>query len=303
MECLECGGIVQMNDKNGDYVCIECGLIDSTSLILKEPKHSLKNPTTEGPFNLLFRPITTATKIEAFKEKNKDKRRIYRLDQITNAKDTTIQIWISNMEKTFKDLSIPQVVQKESVKEFVRLIRTKQFKSNHRNYNAYFAASVYFFGRQYKYYYNLQQLIEKFGASTKCTNFSIRSLRKIPHIPRNIDLIALIHRYCETYNVQPYIRSQAILLLEKYEKKYPISGKNPQGIVGAIILYTCNRMGITIEKKELVSEINITQVTIRNRVLELEKTNKQYKIFKNDGNPNLLTITQLSRKKQKQDSL
>ena len=48
-----------------------------------------------------------------------------------------------------------------------------------------------------------------------------------------------------------------------------LSGKNPIGIIGAIIYYVCNVNNYTLSQVKIAKKLRITDITIRSRLKEL----------------------------------
>ena len=81
----------------------------------------------------------------------------------------------------------------------------------------------------------------------------------------------LVSKYVAELKLSHEIEVLAQKILKRYEKIYSLSGKDPKGILSAALYLAAQYSSIKISQTKISRTVGITEVTLRNRLREMQK--------------------------------
>jgi transcription initiation factor TFIIB len=113
-----------------------------------------------------------------------------------------------------------------------------------------------------------------FHQVTKCYQSLIKELN-LPSPTMKPGL--LVSKYIAELNLSHKVEVMALKILARYEKVYSLSGKDPKGLVAAALYIAAQYNQRKVSQTKISRAVGITEVTLRNRLREMQKYIKRRK--------------------------
>ena len=162
-----------------------------------------------------------------------------------------------------------------SVKELAAVIYRKALEADltrGRSIAAIVAAALYAACRFTKTPKTLSDVVEVSardrGEVSRCYRLLVRTLKI--EMPSH-DPLGYVSRIAEKANIPGKVQGVAIKILRKAKRKRITMGKDPVGVVSAVLYIACQIEGENVTQKEIAEVAGVTEVTLRNRKKELVK--------------------------------
>jgi len=259
---VECEHKEMFDRISGDRVCTKCGLVlsEHNPIVSRDQIYI-------GHGSLAFGSKENTLLIQ------QKYRRFKRTEQITrkNKYIWSVKGWLSGELRYFKEVqNIPDYLITEVTDLFIEIHnhRLMKFGSKHD----FLLASLRILANYNDFFFNLDLAIERYNTDKrkvfKITWVIINSLQMKPLVQKlNLE----VGYYCSVFNLSAQIHFLAeCLVRELIDYKLQI-GKNPKGIIAAVLLIAANREGERISLNHLITILNISKQTIKNRVRDIEK--------------------------------
>lgn len=278
--CNECNGLVITDSQRGETICENCGLVLSERHINHDfekkmfSDEQIRERKRTGPFSTVFNPSLSRSTIVYAKEMKSSQKRMFKRDSWHN--DGLERKHFSGsveIERLGSVLEIPNPIQDQAM-----LIYRKCCKKNQAGYSLSqtAAACLYYACRANKLPIPFDELF------SNCSLPNSKAIQK-----RYKNLFQDIYIKKPIFSFDPYITRfvSELKLPFSFEKKaldlvnhlpgHFISGKNPMGIIAAIIYMLARQCNIKITQKQLEESMNIREVTIRTNVKGLKEIYKK----------------------------
>jgi transcription initiation factor TFIIB len=139
-----------------------------------------------------------------------------------------------------------------------------------RSIEAVVAALTYAVARMYRTPRTFDEIAEASGISKRDIGRTYR------YVARNLNIKILpaapedfVPRFCSALRLSDRVQARAIQILRKAKKFEVVSGKGPTGVAAAAIYIASVLCGERRTQREVADACGITEVTIRNRYLEI----------------------------------
>jgi transcription initiation factor TFIIB len=298
-KCPQCNSPkLAMDEANGEVVCVECGLVVTEDLLNQSPEWRAFTLEEQRSRSRTGTPIRYSrfdkglhTTIQGFKDASghplsaKAKRRACRLRK-WQIRSRTHASKSRNLLQAMNELQIlsEKLHVSYSIQEKAALIYRKALDEDlirGRTIAAIVAASLYVGCRFTKTPKTLNDIVEASMLGRREVSKAYRLLVRIlkikmpPHDP-----LAYVSRIAEKAYVSGEIQGIVVRLLQEVKHKRITMGKDPVGVVAALLYIACQLKGENITQKEIAEAAGTTEVTIRNRRKEVIE-NLDLREFKN----------------------
>ena len=95
-----------------------------------------------------------------------------------------------------------------------------------------------------------------------------------------MDPILLVPKYTSVLEVSNEVEKTAVKIIKVYNRRYPIAGRDPKGILAASIYVACLYHKQNRSQNRIAKVVKVTEVTLRSRYKEIMKIVKLPKIMK-----------------------
>ena len=292
-KCSECGcqELLYFEEK-GDTVCSNCGLVLAEKREVN-PSEGLKPGAFQefyGPGQKLWSHSQKKGSIFGFSKGFRDIKRKYLAPEIktkfgrlrklhTSRGKKNIDIALATFRNMTSAINTPPSVREEAARIFLKSLRKKLTAG--RSYEAIIGAAIFIAYAINRYTKSITKLSKEILTPQreifKCYQLLVRELE----IKVNINLRAedFVSQFCSELHTGIEIEQKARKMIKEFQEKVNTSGKDPKGIaVGAIYLASERKHRSNpkkyrkITQKELSSTGSVTEVTLRIRYREIEKT-------------------------------
>jgi len=274
--CPECNGQLISIDNKKEVVCSNCGLVISErgvdfahsgkrAYTTREKKNRKR---TGSPISSLIPDIELTTVIDKKNIQNPDLKRAAKWDTRMPWKKRNLLIATTELKRIGSNLNLPKHVKEEAIQLYKEAFKKKLLRG--RSINAMVAAALYFSCRKKKIPITLQEILDQTSESGKDVRRSYRALIKELKLKApNTDPSTLIPRYVTKLHLPIEVERLAMKVVKKFCNNYPISGKDPKGLVAGAIYLVCKIKNINITQKKLANAVGVTEVTLRSRYKEM----------------------------------
>ncbi|WP_457557100.1 transcription initiation factor IIB [Candidatus Harpocratesius sp.] len=267
-----------IDEERAEEICSKCGLIMDDHMISMEysgerafSKAERQRRQTHGsPVNPLIPDLQMATMIDKRATMPDNLRKAIKWDSRYSWKQRNMIQATSEIKRIGELLNLPQHVKVYAIKLYRKAFTLGLLKG--RSIRAMVAASIYYACGAEKIPRTLQNIVKvsdsTFHQITKCYQSLIKELNlPSPTIsPKN-----LVSSYISLLNLPHNVEVTAGKILDKYEKIYSLSGKDPKGLVAAALYISSQLNKIKISQTKISRTVGITEVTLRNRLREMQK--------------------------------
>ena len=303
--CIQCNNPNLVIDKiQGELVCDECGLVLKDDMLNQGPEwraytlEEYKNKKRTGtPISYSRYDKGLHTNLYGFRDaagsplSSKTKRKMWRLRkcQLRSTNDSKHRNLLQAMNKL--QLLSEKLHVSNAVQEKAAIIYRKALEKNlvkGRTISGLIAGSMYVACRFTKTPKTINDIVKASTLSRKIISMSYRliinelKIKMPPHDP-----LAYVSRVAEKTNISGEIQGIAVRLLHEAKHQRITLGKDPLGLVAALLYIACQLKGESTTQKEIAQASGITEVTLRNRKKDLiTKLGLDKKSFlKNKSNP------------------
>jgi len=273
-----------IDNEKAEIICGKCGLVLSERMISMEKSGQRAFSTEErnkreqhgSPINPLMPDMQLSTMIDKRAPMPEPLRKAVKWDSRYTWKQRNMIQATSEIKRIGELLNLPQHVKIYAVNLYRKAFQLGLLKG--RSIKAMVAASLYYACGAEKIPRTLGEIAKvtdsTFHNITKCYQSLIKELNlPSPTIVPGL----LVSKYVTDLNLDYRIQILAGKILDKYEKRFTLSGKDPKGLVAAAIYIAAHYHRIKISQTKVSRAIGITEVTLRNRLNEMKKFMPDYK--------------------------
>ena len=286
--CPYCGGNeLILDSKTGENICSDCGcVVTSTTLDrgpewrafnLKEKSERPRASSTKSPLNEIGmdtnfqissdssgRPLNSKMKRKMTRLKNYDTRSKLDGRQRNLSKALTI------LNRLVDELNLPKRLSDRAARIYRNCLDLDLIRG--RTIAGFVAASVYAACREAKVPRSLSEISEISIEDNKDVSRIYRLLvRKLDlHLPIDGPM-KFIPRIASELNIDRSTDRLSAEILRKARDEKMLVGKNPRGMVAAALYLACKMNDNKTTQKEIAYAAGTTEVTLRNRLRDLEQ--------------------------------
>lgn len=243
--------------EQGKLVCKNCGSILENNVVSPEPDkrfYSYEEAVKEGKHSRTSQ-ATPKTKTD---RKN-------------------LGLSISLIKNLVNKLHLPYFVRQEAINLYKEVMVRKLLRKD--RVPAISAALVYLVCRKSRISLPLERVSEESEIEKSeiiKSYMEIIELLKIEVNPPSIEGLAIL--FAKKGGFKPETIALARKIANKLKDEYINIGKDPNGIAAAAVYAAAKRKDEEVTQKEIAKIASITEVTVRNRFVEVEKTLSQFEI-------------------------
>lgn len=273
-----------IDNEKAESICSKCGLVLSERMISMEKSGQRAFSTEErnkreqhgSPINPLMPDLQLSTMIDKRAAMPEPLRKAVKWDSRYTWKQRNMIQATSEIKRIGELLNLPQHVKIYAVNLYRKAFQLGLLKG--RSIKAMVAASLY-------YACGAEQIPRTLGEIAKVTDSTFHNITKCyQSLIKELNLPSptivpglLVSKYVTDLKLDYRIQILAGRILDKYEKRYTLSGKDPKGLVAAAIYIAAHYHRIKISQTKVSRAIGITEVTLRNRLNEMKKFMPDYK--------------------------
>lgn len=288
-KCAMCGKRkIVTDEESGELVCRMCGYVLTERMEDSGPEHRNfqdgEDRSRTGSATSLSRhdrglatiinPVNkdaTGKRLQSSMMHTMDRLRLWdSRSQSHKATDRNLRQAFDELRRLKDKLGLSEAIIEKTAYIYRKAIDKKIIKG--RSISALLAASLYAACRDTE---TLRTLVQVQKASNIQRKQITKCYRKL------VEVLDLKFPVVNTVNCIPPIANKlgmsektkryAIQLLDDYQKKINLSGKNPIGIAASVLYLACIKTGEYFSQKQIAKAASITEVTIRVRGAEIKK--------------------------------
>jgi transcription initiation factor TFIIB len=282
----KCCKVPNINTRNGNRVCLNCGMVLGIELSekerraftkdeIKKRKRTEKRWRSYGPRTVLL----NENKDSKGKSLNSSKRlKIRRLSKIQRSLTTGIErnLWEAKpkMRYLVSKLNIPEFAYKTAWKIYVTCAKKKLTMG--RSIYGFVAASLYAAIRICEIPRLLEEISDAVLVSRRTVTHSLGILVKevLPELDLKYKPITpgqLVFRFGNDLDMPMKIQKKAMNMLKNSSKKgLSINGKDPKGFAACVLYMAAKPTEHRKTQTEVSNTAKITEVTLRTRIKEIK---------------------------------
>jgi len=287
--CPRCGSAELVHDQSkGEEVCGRCGLVISDVVVDRGPEWRAFTPEeritkrrTGAPTSYAYYDKGLSTSFRADKDI-----RGRRLDQRTRHKmrrlkryDTRLKLderWMRSLSQAMSELNrladilhLPNSVRERAAVIYRRALEGDLIKG--RTIAGFVAASVYAACRQARIPRSLQEISEASTRDHREMSRTYRYLLRELEIKMPVDYpMKYVSRIASKMGISRETDRLTVEILREAREKKALMGKDPRGIAAAALYMACKFNGEGCTQKDVAEAAGTTEVTLRNRLRDLE---------------------------------
>jgi len=284
LKCPECGSTELYEDPNNKEVtCRKCGLVLEEKSIEFGREWNEYNGEVSGVKRSNGTPITYAnsdrgltTNIGNIKDlanlKRKDAFKIKRLRmwQLRSSKaiEINLNIALLQLKRLTSFMNIPRSVEEEAAKLYTLAVRNNLVKG--RNIEDVTSAALYLAIRLNNLPISLLEISQASQTPKKKLGKTYLYLcRRLDVKPGPPSTDNYIDKYVSQLGLSQQVSTRANEILMMSEREGLVTGKSPLGLTAACIYLATLQLGIRITQIGIADVIGVTEVTIRNRYMDI----------------------------------
>ncbi len=265
------------DEDRAETICSKCGLVLKERMVATglgprtfSADERDKKERHGSPITPLLPDLQMATMIDKKERMSPRLRKAVRWDSRYTWKQRNMIQATSEIKRIGELLNLPQRVKEYAVKLYRQAFQMGLLKG--RSIKAMVCASIYYAASAEKVPRTLNEIVEITDLNmhdiTRSYQTMIRELKlKSPTIQPKL----LVSKYIAVLNLPHKVEIIALKILAQYKKVYSLSGKDPKGLVAAALYFAASHENIKISQTKIAKEIGITEVTLRNRLREIQK--------------------------------
>ncbi|MHA1689608.1 MAG: transcription initiation factor IIB, partial [Promethearchaeota archaeon] len=214
--------------------------------------------------------ISLTTTINRNEIKNPDLKRATKWDTRITWQKRNLLIATTELKRISSNLNVPDYIMKEAMRLYKIAFSRKLLRG--RSINGMVAACLYYALLKEKIPITFQEILDESAENEKdikrCYSVLVKELKlKLP----SRDPSNLIPRFASKLGVSAEIEQLAVKITREFIKRFGISGKDPRGIVAAVLYLAGKIKQVELTQNEIATLIGITEVTLRSRCKEIKK--------------------------------
>jgi len=247
-KCPNCGSTNILYDDEKDMLyCANCGAVIEEDITIH----------MEPPFPHEYGESTHKT--------------VSLLDQLVNERNRKImEAFLSEVNLIIRKLGLTENVRKLASEYFLKLLKAGK-KVPLNKIKHYAAALVYLSAKKLDIPISYRALLRELNLSSEKVSKVLRYIRDTIKVDlKATDIWTYLHHVLNKLGVKNSdFANQVIQLIREAQKQNIVAGKDMRGIVGGAIYVVAKALGIKITQRQIADICGITEITIRNRFLEL----------------------------------
>jgi len=271
----------ETDEERGEVVCLNCGCLVEENLIdLSAPtrRFSSEDPSVDNahygaPISDLYADRGLPTTFNPMEAKPADRRKSFVLKRINQQtvtnKERNLAVALRDIERVVSRGSLPKSVHEEAVRVYRDAVDKQLIRG--RSIEGMVAASLYTACRMVQVPRSLDEIADltRTGRKEIARNYNtlkkhiLRLKRMRPPSPEQY-----LDRYIGALSLSIKVRNRAAELMKECFQGGMNQGRNPIGIVAACIYIACVECSERRTQRQIARELEITEVTIRNRYKE-----------------------------------
>ena len=286
-KCPECGSYNFIEDPTrGELVCSKCGLVMEEEMIdtgqewrAFDTEQMSRRARAGAPLTFTKHDKGLTTEIgkgvgELYKVPTKKRAQYYRLTKwhkrLIKSKDRNLSFALSELQRIVSFLNLSRSVHEKIARYYEQAVNKGLVRG--RSIESVIAALTYAVSREFGSPRTLDEIAEASGEDKREIGRTYRYISRelqIRILPA--DPTTYVPRFCSMLGLSDRVLAKAVEILKKAKKHDITSGKGPTGVAAAAIYISCVLNGEKRTQREVADTTNITEVTIRNRYIELVK--------------------------------
>ncbi|MBU5537131.1 MAG: transcription initiation factor IIB [Candidatus Aenigmatarchaeota archaeon] len=286
-KCPDCGSFNFIEDPTrGELVCSRCGLVMEEEMIdtgqewrAFDTEQMSRRARAGAPLTFTKHDKGLTTEIgkgvgELYKVPTKKRAQYYRLTKwhkrLIKSKDRNLSFALSELQRIVSFLNLSHSVHEKIARYYEQAVNKGLVRG--RSIESVIAALTYAVSREFGSPRTLDEIAEASGEDKREIGRTYRYISRelnIRILPA--DPITYVPRFCSMLGLSDRVLAKAVEILKKAKKHDITSGKGPTGVAAAAIYIACVLIGEKRTQREVADTTNITEVTIRNRYIELVK--------------------------------
>jgi transcription initiation factor TFIIB len=281
IKCPECDGLIINSQERAEQTCSNCGLIINDRIITRsttgENCYNSEERQKKARHGPLIHDFSSEFDLPTAigEPYNIDQKRIFKHNSMAVGIHRNVKAVFIQITRICSNLALPEAVKNEAKFLYTRAFNKKIIKGHSRIGFAcaciYYASKEVSCRRLVEIARQIEGLVKKSKNNvkhiTKCYSILIRELKLSPH---TTNIKALFPRFVSELKMNEETTGLALKLLEFYEDKVELMGKNPNGIIAAIIYITCKKKDISITQTKVAAVADITGATLRQRIRDFK---------------------------------
>jgi transcription initiation factor TFIIB len=282
----KCCDSPKISEEDGFYVCLNCGLVFSR-ILDDSPRRAFtaeeiqKRKTNER----VYSPIGPRTIIKGTRDARgallspKFKSKFNRLAKIHRSLTTSYErnLWIAlpNLQRLQKKLGIPDPVAEDALRIYTQTVKKKLTMG--RSIDTLLSASIFCALRIHGIPRTIEEVIKAAQIPKKkvIKSYRLILMEILPQLNLKVQHFSA-DRYVDKFNdelgLSMQVRNIAVKLIETaQENGFNTAGKDPKGIAAAGIYLGSKICNENRTQKEISKLAQVTEVTLRMRVKDLQK--------------------------------
>ncbi len=285
--CPDCGSFNFVEDPTrGELVCAKCGLVVEEEMIdtgqewrAFDTEQMSRRARAGAPLTFTKHDKGLTTEIgkgvgELYKVPTKKRAQYYRLTKwhkrLIKSKDRNLSFALSELQRIVSFLNLSHSVHEKIARYYEQAVNKGLVRG--RSIESVVAALTYAVSREFGSPRTLDEIAEASGEDKREIGRTYRYISRelnIRILPA--DPVTYVPRFCSILGLSDRVLAKAVEILKKAKKYELTSGKGPTGVAAAAIYIACVLIGEKRTQREVADTTNITEVTIRNRYIELVK--------------------------------
>jgi len=289
--CPECGSRKIIQDGgSGEVICGRCGLVIAEATVNTEPEWRAFTQTEKEtrtrvglPPSFLIHDKGLSTMIgpvyrDAYRrmipQENRSQllrlRKLNTRSRIHYSEDTNLIKAMSDLNSIAGKLHIPSIVQERAALIYRKALKKGVVRG--RSISSMVAASLYAACRLTQTTRTLEE-VERYSSIDKkdiarCYRFLLKELNLRTPVPK---AQLRVPKIASGVELSESTQRKAIEILKEAERLRITGGKAPMGMAAAALYLACLMNGETRTQKMIAESAGVTEVTIRNRYMELKR--------------------------------
>ncbi|MBD3273267.1 hypothetical protein GF385_02870 [Candidatus Dependentiae bacterium] len=275
--CPECNHFLIIDNSTNDLICSYCGIIHQENKLISENRRSYnyeeeKLKQGSGPFiTILNKPLYSLTDFDPYVANNIScYRRLAKWDSRLNQDERNLNFAQVHLKRISSKLNIPKHVQIHALRIYL-LIKGRNLIIGRKTRHIILCC-IYLSCRIHQVTIFLDELIKESGWEDEgnLKKLIISLLKELNLKLPMIDISQILTKCINLLGLNIKIERKALELLRRMPF-HLINGKNPKGIIGAVIFLVAKRNGIKLMKYRMAKRLGINEATIRNRLKDIER--------------------------------
>lgn len=276
------------DESRGEEVCHRCGLVVSDVVVDRgpewrafTPEERIRKRRTGAPTSYTYYDKGLSTSFRTKKDihgkrlKSETRRKMRRLKRQDirsklESKRRNLSRAMNELNRLADTLHLP-----DSVRERAAMIYRRALEKDliiGRTIAGFVAASVYAACRQAKIPRSLQEVSKTSTRNHKAVSRTYRFLLRELDLKMPVDYpMKFVPRIASKVDVSRKTDRLTVEILREAREKKALMGKDPRGIAAAALYMACKANDEGCTQKEIAGAAGSTEVTLRNRLKDLEK--------------------------------